>query len=54
MQICFDKLILNQPVAVHFNSEDEAKAFFDEMKSQYPERLRNWSYATYPFEFLFA
>lgn len=49
MQVCFDKLISDRPVAVHFNSKEEAEAFFFEMKSQYPSRVSKWSYAKYPY-----
>lgn len=43
MQVCFDKLMLDRPVAVHFDSAEEAEAFLIEMKSRYPERVREWS-----------
>lgn len=49
MQVCFDKLMSDRPVAVHFNSKEEAEAFFFEMKSQYPSRVSKWPYARYPY-----
>lgn len=43
MQVCFDKLMLDRPVAVHFDSVEEAEAFLTEMKSHHPERVSTWT-----------
>lgn len=48
MQINFDILMSDSPIAVHFNSEDEAETFLLEMKSHYPERVENWHSVRYP------
>lgn len=48
MQISFDRLMSDRPIAVHFNFKDEAETFLQEMQSQYPERVMNWCSARYP------
>lgn len=48
MQINFDRLMSDRPIAVHFNFKDEAETFLQEMQSQYPERVTHWCSAKYP------
>lgn len=42
MQLDLSKLIADKPIAVHFSSFEQASAFFDEMKRQYPDVVGSW------------
>lgn len=42
-----NKLMSDKPVAVRFSSYEEAKIFYEEMKSNYPFYVRNWHFASY-------
>lgn len=48
MQIHLSKLISDRPIAVHFNSEDDAKLFLEEMREHYPRYVRQWHRVIYP------
>jgi hypothetical protein len=37
----------DKPVAVHFNSYEEAKIFYEEMKANYPDRVGGWDKVIY-------
>mgnify|MGYP003319155845 CR=1 FL=1 len=47
MRLLMHKLMADEPVAVHFNSFEEAKIFYEEMKRNYPEKVRGWSHVIY-------
>lgn len=48
--VYMDKLISERPIAVHFQTKNEAELFFNEMKKQYPEYVRGWSRVIYNYE----
>lgn len=47
MQLDLSKLIADKPIAVHFTSFEQASAFFDEMKKQYPSVVEGWIRPSY-------
>lgn len=47
MKLLMHKLMSDKPIAVHFNSIDEANLFFREMKLNYPEKVLGWSEVIY-------
>lgn len=47
MQLLMHKLMADRPVAVRFNSYEEAKIFYAEMKSNYPDRVGSWHKVIY-------
>ena len=47
MQLFMNKLMSDKPVAVRFSSYEEAKIFYEEMKSNYPHYVRIWREVIY-------
>lgn len=47
MQLLMHKLIADEPIAVRFDSYEDAKIFYEEMKANYPGRVGSWSRAIY-------
>lgn len=47
MQLLMNKMMADEPIAVRFRSYEEAKIFYEEMKSNYPERVEGWRKAIY-------
>lgn len=45
-------LFCDEPVAVHFQCEAEAREFFTIMKDCYPTYVRRWNTATYKSDYL--
>lgn len=47
MQLLMHKLMADRPIAVRFNSYEEAKIFYEEMKSNYSDRVCGWHKVIY-------
>lgn len=45
MQISLDKLICDEPIAVHIPTEAHGEAFLDAMRSQFPTYVELWDRA---------
>lgn len=47
MQLLMHKMMADKPIAVHFSSYEEAKIFYEEMKSNHPNRVGGWHKVIY-------